>query len=274
MENYDIRAEARRLLASLKGKYALFSLPILIFIFQFMTRFIQEIRELNQTGLTDQEAASLLAGSVFLLTISILGSFIQVSVSWTMLQTYRKQSTEVNFKDSFLAFKEGLFGKTFAVLFMKWLFLFLWSIPSYLAFLLIIEILAQLIVLIFFNGVAIPAPFLILVILLGILCFLPLIAKNFSYSMAHFTLWDQIESDHYSGATNAITQSRKLMKGYKKKLFWLEFSFVGWWILVIVTFGLAAIYVIPYTTTSRAIFYQKLKTSTAQNLTKTDGTPF
>ncbi|MGT2756505.1 DUF975 family protein [Streptococcus ovuberis] len=271
MENYDIRAEARRLLAHLKGKYTLFSLPILIFIFQFITRLAQEIRNLNETGLTAQEATRLLGGSIFLLTLAILGSFIQVSVSWTILNSYRNQSTKVSFKDSLLAFKETLFSKAFAVLFIKGLFLFLWTIPSYLMFVVMIEILTQLMIV---NGVTSLLPFLIVTMLLGILCFLPVITKSFSYAMAHFTLWDQLASNTYSGATNAITESRNLMKGYKKKLFWLEFSFIGWWILVGVTFGLAAIYVIPYITTARAIFYQKLKENSTQNVTETDGVPF
>lgn len=36
-------------------------------------------------------------------------------------------------------------------------------------------------------------------------------------------------------------------------------SFIGWGLLVAITFGLAAIYVIPYATTATALYYENLK---------------
>ena len=56
----------------------------------------------------------------------------------------------------------------------------------------------------------------------------------------------------------AITASRKLMDGHKKELFILGLSFIGWWILVIVTLGLATLYVMPYQQVTTAGFFAKL----------------
>ncbi|MDK7085602.1 DUF975 family protein, partial [Gardnerella leopoldii] len=54
-------------------------------------------------------------------------------------------------------------------------------------------------------------------------------------------------------------QSRQLMDGYKWELFVLILSFFGWWLLELITFGLAAIWVMPYRTMTFANFYLKLK---------------
>lgn len=49
------------------------------------------------------------------------------------------------------------------------------------------------------------------------------------------------------------------MKGYKGKRFVLDLSFIGWYFLVSITFGLLGIYVIPYYSAAQAHFFQALK---------------
>ena len=49
------------------------------------------------------------------------------------------------------------------------------------------------------------------------------------------------------------------MNGHKLEYFDLLVSFIGWYLLVIVTFGLAAFYVIPYVQQAKAEFYLELK---------------
>ncbi len=61
------------------------------------------------------------------------------------------------------------------------------------------------------------------------------------------------------GALDAITESRKMMDGHKMDLFILGLSFIGWLLLVYVTFGIAAIWVGPYMQTTYANFYKMLK---------------
>lgn len=98
----------------------------------------------------------------------------------------------------------------------------------------------------------IASVFLVLWLLLFII---PGIVKAFSYSLVYFILIDHPE---YS-ANEAITKSRKMMDGHKWELFKLIFSFIGWWILCAVTFGIAAIWVTPYFMTAFAKFYENLK---------------
>ena len=57
-------------------------------------------------------------------------------------------------------------------------------------------------------------------------------------------------------AMEAMKKSRIMMKGRKKSLFVFELSYIGWFILVIITFGLAGIYVGPYYYSAKTIFLE------------------
>ena len=88
----------------------------------------------------------------------------------------------------------------------------------------------------------------------GLLLIIPGIIKGFSYAATLYIL------NRYPGmgADDAITMSRSVMDGHKLELFILTLSFIGWLILVPLTFGLAAFYVFPYMQTTMAEFFTKL----------------
>ena len=50
-----------------------------------------------------------------------------------------------------------------------------------------------------------------------------------------------------------------MMNGHKMELFVLDLSFIGWWFLIGITGGIAALYATPYMVTTRAKFYENLK---------------
>lgn len=98
-----------------------------------------------------------------------------------------------------------------------------------------------------------------------LLLIIPGIVKALSYSMTFYILAENPDMT----ALEAITVSKRLMKGHKMELFVLSLSFIPWVLLVAVTFGLALIYVIPYTALTVTNFYQELKlnvTSTAEEM--------
>lgn len=97
----------------------------------------------------------------------------------------------------------------------------------------------------------------IFVFLWSLLLIVPGIIAAYSYSMVYFILVEHPEM----GAMEAIRESKRMMKGHKFELFVLQLSFIWWYLLVLVTFGLAAIYVIPYTEMAKANFYNKIKES-------------
>ena len=84
---------------------------------------------------------------------------------------------------------------------------------------------------------------------------IPGIIKQYAYSMAYYVLADNPELT----AREALNKSKEMMKGHKFELFVLQLSFIGWYMLVGVTFGIAAIYVIPYISATTANFYNSIK---------------
>lgn len=95
----------------------------------------------------------------------------------------------------------------------------------------------------------------IFTILWSLLFIIPGIIATYRYAMAFYILNDYPEIS----AMDAINISKELMKGYKWKLFCLHFSFIGWALLCIITFGIGFLWLIPYQYAAIANFYQNLK---------------
>jgi len=93
------------------------------------------------------------------------------------------------------------------------------------------------------------------VFLWSLLLFIPGIMAALSYSMTFFIMSENPKMT----AEEAISASKQLMMGHKNELFGLFISFIGWWLLSLVTFGVALIYVMPYFHCALTVFYQNLK---------------
>lgn len=91
-----------------------------------------------------------------------------------------------------------------------------------------------------------------------ILLIIPGIMIAFSLVMVGYLLADSKETS-ISEAKNIIRESREMMNGYKLDYFIFELSFIGWYFLGAITFGIAYIYVIPYFTFANTLYYQRLK---------------
>ena len=94
----------------------------------------------------------------------------------------------------------------------------------------------------------------IFIFLWSLLLIIPGIIKAYSYSMGFFILADRPD---LSG-NQARKRSMYLMKGHKWQLFCLDFSFIGWYLLSLLTLGILAFWVYPYHMTARAEFYNEL----------------
>lgn len=91
-----------------------------------------------------------------------------------------------------------------------------------------------------------------------ILLIIPGIMIAFSLVMVGYLLADSKETS-ISEAKNIIRESIEMMNGYKLDYFIFELSFIGWYLLGAITFGIAYIYVIPYFTFANTLYYQRLK---------------
>lgn len=89
----------------------------------------------------------------------------------------------------------------------------------------------------------------------SLLLYIPGIIKALSYSMAMYILAENPDMP----ALEAIDKSKKMMDGHKMELFVLSLSFIGWGLLVGITCGIAAIWVIPYMNATMANFYNSIK---------------
>lgn len=68
-----------------------------------------------------------------------------------------------------------------------------------------------------------------------------------------------LKDNPYMSAYDALKRSWQMTKGHKKEVFLLLLSFIGWLLLVILTLGVAAIWMMPYMMTSHAALYKELK---------------
>lgn len=51
----------------------------------------------------------------------------------------------------------------------------------------------------------------------------------------------------------------KMMDGHKLDLFLLELSFIGWYLLGILTLCIGYLWIVPYQYTTMAVFYEDVK---------------
>ena len=88
-----------------------------------------------------------------------------------------------------------------------------------------------------------------------LLFIIPGIIATYSYSMAYY-----IKNDHPEYKWNeCLKESKRMMKGYKWKLFCLEFSFIGWHIVAAFVPVVGSWFVSPYVHAAQASFYEELK---------------
>lgn len=92
------------------------------------------------------------------------------------------------------------------------------------------------------------------VFLWSLLFVIPGIIASFNYAMVGFVLADHPEML----AGEALAYSKYLMYGNRWRLFCLQFSFIGWHILSVLTFGIGYIWTTPYMQAAHAAFYREI----------------
>ncbi|MBR3263894.1 DUF975 family protein [Candidatus Saccharibacteria bacterium] len=88
----------------------------------------------------------------------------------------------------------------------------------------------------------------------SLLFIIPGIIKSISYSQMFYLLAE----DDKLEAGEAQKESMELMEGHKWEYFVLGLSFIPWYLLCLVTLGIAAIYVVPYVQTTLAEYHVRL----------------
>lgn len=99
------------------------------------------------------------------------------------------------------------------------------------------------------------------IVLWSLLFVIPGIIKSYEYRMIPYILADNPEMP----TEEVFAESKRLMSGNKWKAFVLDFSFIGWQLLSILTCGILSIfYVDPYQYSTNAALYEALKYGTEE----------
>ena len=95
----------------------------------------------------------------------------------------------------------------------------------------------------------------IFIVLWSMLFVIPGIIKAYSYALTPYILVD----DPNISIREAIRKSQNMMDGQKFNLFYLQLSFIGWFLLSILTMGIGLFWLTPYYATAKAAFYCNLR---------------
>lgn len=113
-----------------------------------------------------------------------------------------------------------------------------------------------------FSGFNVYAKALGLNILIGlcvvaglIFLIIPGVILALMFSQSYYILAE----DPSKSIKQCMQESVDLMKGHKWEYFYLGLTFIGWGLLIILTVGIAAIWVVPYMSLTQTNFYLYLK---------------
>lgn len=97
----------------------------------------------------------------------------------------------------------------------------------------------------------------LLVFLWSLLLIVPGIIAAMAYSQIYFILAE----DRSIGPLEVIGKSKEMMRGNKWKFLCLNFRFLGWTLLSILTIGIGFLWLCPYISVSTAKFYDDIRES-------------
>lgn len=88
-----------------------------------------------------------------------------------------------------------------------------------------------------------------------LLFIIPGIVKGYAYRMVPYILAEHPEME----SSEVIHLSQEMTQGHKWNMFILDLSFIGWYFLGALAFGIGMVFVLPYEYATKAELYQVLK---------------
>lgn len=269
----DIRAQARTIRNQTNGIYSLFAIPTLVTILSTYLSPNRHLEEIIPQLEANQAFAVIFGRQIFPQIVEFVIALLFLATSFSMMEVVRKQRDTVGLADIRRVFSAELFSPIFITQLTKSILLLLWNSISLVgSFFLVFSSYKVLAIYEKISDLSrltagspeieqivsyAPTMFLgTLIVLAGTAVFL---IANYAYSQTDFILYDQLSTGTYRGPWQVIAQSRRMMKGYKWKRFLLDLSFIGWYILIGITLGIAGVIAYPYISTAQVLFYEKLK---------------
>ncbi|MDR6553240.1 DUF975 family protein [Paenibacillus qinlingensis] len=88
-----------------------------------------------------------------------------------------------------------------------------------------------------------------------LLLIIPGIVKSYAYSLVPYILGD----NPTIGRKRAVQLSNQMTRGFKWRMFVLDLSFIGWFLLGVLALGVGVLFVLPYYNTTKAELYLALR---------------
>ncbi|MEZ4629000.1 MAG: DUF975 family protein, partial [Eubacteriales bacterium] len=107
---------------------------------------------------------------------------------------------------------------------------------------------------IFGNALLLRVLMVVKILLWSLLLIVPGIVAAYRYAMAPYLLAEYPELT----PSEAIERSKQMMAGNKGRLFCLHFSFIGWFLLAALTWGIGFLFLAPYVKAAETAFYLEL----------------
>lgn len=240
MVSSDFRAEARRKLVGKWGTAVLITLVFLAF------SFLLSLLESHTSGFAN-------------LVVSILTVVIDIPLSFGLVMTFLKLFNG-EYVSAFSFFSLGFdnFGKSWSIswhIFLKILVPMILVVVSYVLifagtgyYIINDSLFAKT----SSNTSGMSVGLMVLGFILLIVSLIWGITKSYYYQLAYL-----IGAEH-QGITGeeAVFRSQKLMTNRRARLFFLEFSFIGWALLAALTFGIGILWLAPYMQFASIAFYK------------------
>lgn len=186
----------------------------------------------------------------FSLIFSILASILGFAILSVHFKLYKTQEA-VTLGDLFKSF--SIWKKAIGATLYKALFIILWE----LAVILPLGIIGGITGALFGFEKYVAAIILAIILFIAyIFAVIFLFSKLYQYSLMAFIIVDNPET---SKIKESLKTSIKITKGYKKKLFLLDLSFIGWGILCMLTLGILGLWILPYYYMTSINAYQFIK---------------
>ena len=246
----DFKAQAKAQLKDKKKGPVLCTLILFLFMLAIYFIIIPMAINLNNA----ETLAAYVKMYVTLLSISLIFSLLASILEFAILSVHfklYKTQEAVTLGDLFKSF--SIWKKAIGATLYKMLFIFLWELAVILPIGIIGGITAAFVV-----GEYEQVSIILFIILFVayIFAIIFLISKLYQYSLMELIIVDNPET---SKIKESLKTSIKITKGYKKKLFLLDLSFIGWGILCMLTLGILGLWILPYYYMTSINAYQFIK---------------
>lgn len=182
-----------------------------------------------------------------------------------LIMSYKKipvllcNTTEkINFKEIFSGFK--MYGKSMGVYWWNYLWIFLWMLVFYVPMIILNAISTSMLILSNSGDVNFAlVGSMVVVAILQVAVIIGLYVVIINRSLAYSMMWYIVCDDNKVGAIDSMNISKAITKKHLWSLFVLNLSFIGWFLLCLLTLGIGFLWLLPYVETTNYEAYKVLR---------------